>query len=111
MIVPAMGVVSEIIPVFAHRTIFGYKFIAFSSIGIAVFGSLVWAHHMFAAGMSMGFGTYLATKSEVEFHRRLVEQERNKIRHQHSKAEAELLFLLRQKVAHILTKHCHQLKK
>jgi len=52
MIVPAMGVVSEIIPVFAHRTIFGYKFIAFSSIGIAVFGSLVWAHHMFAAGMS-----------------------------------------------------------
>ncbi len=52
MIVPAMGVISEIIPVFAHRTIFGYKFIAFSSIGIALFGSLVWAHHMFAAGMS-----------------------------------------------------------
>ena len=52
MIVPAMGVVSEIIPTFARRTIFGYKFIAFSSIGIAVFGSLVWAHHMFAVGMS-----------------------------------------------------------
>jgi len=52
MIVPAMGVISEIIPVFARRTIFGYKFIAFSSIGIALFGSLVWAHHMFAAGMS-----------------------------------------------------------
>ncbi|MGE5860550.1 MAG: cytochrome c oxidase subunit I [Ignavibacteria bacterium] len=52
MIVPAMGVVSEIIPVFARRTIFGYKFIAFSSIGIALFGSLVWAHHMFAVGMS-----------------------------------------------------------
>jgi cytochrome c oxidase subunit 1 len=52
MIVPAMGVISEIIPVFSHRTIFGYKFIAFSSIGIALFGSLVWAHHMFAAGMS-----------------------------------------------------------
>ncbi|HKB85286.1 MAG TPA: cytochrome c oxidase subunit I [Ignavibacteriaceae bacterium] len=52
MIVPAMGVISEIIPVFAHRTIFGYKFIAFSSIGIALFGSLVWAHHMFAVGMS-----------------------------------------------------------
>ncbi len=52
MIVPAMGVISEIIPVFAHRTIFGYKFIAFSSMGIALFGSLVWAHHMFAVGMS-----------------------------------------------------------
>jgi len=52
MILPAMGVVSEIIPVFARRSIFGYKFIAFSSIGIALFGSLVWAHHMFTAGMS-----------------------------------------------------------
>lgn len=52
MILPAMGVVSEIIPVFARRTIFGYKFIAMSSIAIALFGSLVWAHHMFTAGMS-----------------------------------------------------------
>ncbi len=52
MIVPAMGVITEIIPVFARRTIFGYKFIAFSSLGIALFGSLVWAHHMFATGMS-----------------------------------------------------------
>ena len=52
MILPAMGIVSEIIPVFAHRTIFGYKFIAMSSIAIALFGSLVWAHHMFTAGMS-----------------------------------------------------------
>jgi len=52
MILPAMGVVSEIIPVFAHRTIFGYRFIAFSSIAIALFGSLVWAHHMFTVGMS-----------------------------------------------------------
>jgi cytochrome c oxidase subunit 1 len=52
MILPGMGIVSEIIPVFAHRTIFGYKFIAFSSIAIALFGSLVWAHHMFTVGMS-----------------------------------------------------------
>jgi len=52
MILPAMGIVSEIIPVFARRTIFGYKFIAFSSIAIALFGSLVWAHHMFTVGMS-----------------------------------------------------------
>jgi cytochrome c oxidase subunit 1 len=52
MILPGMGVVSEIIPVFARRTIFGYKFIAYSSIAIALFGSLVWAHHMFTVGMS-----------------------------------------------------------
>ncbi len=52
MILPAMGIVSEIIPVFSRRTIFGYKFIAFSSIAIALFGSLVWAHHMFTVGMS-----------------------------------------------------------
>jgi cytochrome c oxidase subunit 1 len=52
MILPAMGIVSEIIPVFSRRTIFGYRFIAFSSIAIALFGSLVWAHHMFTAGMS-----------------------------------------------------------
>jgi len=52
MILPAMGVVSEIIPTFCRRTIFGYKFIAFSSIAIAAIGSLVWAHHMFTAGMS-----------------------------------------------------------
>lgn len=52
MILPAMGVVSEIIPVFARRTIFGYNFIAMSSVAIALFGSLVWAHHMFTAGMS-----------------------------------------------------------
>ncbi len=52
IIVPAMGVISEIIPVFSQRTIFGYKFIAFSSLAIALFGSLVWGHHMFATGMS-----------------------------------------------------------
>jgi len=52
MILPAMGVITEIIPVFSHRTIFGYKFIAFSSLAIALFGSMVWAHHMFTVGMS-----------------------------------------------------------
>jgi cytochrome c oxidase subunit 1 len=52
MILPPMGVVSEIIVVFARRTIFGYRFIAFSSVAIALVGSLVWAHHMFTVGMS-----------------------------------------------------------
>ncbi len=51
MILPAMGAISEIIPTFARRTIFGYKFIAGSSLAIALFGSLVWAHHMFTAGI------------------------------------------------------------
>ena len=52
MIIPAMGAVSEIIPTFARRTIFGYRAIAYSSIAIAALGSLVWAHHMFTSGMS-----------------------------------------------------------
>jgi cytochrome c oxidase subunit 1 len=53
MILPGMGVVSEIIPCFARKNIFGYSFVAFSSIAIAVFGFLVWAHHMFVAGQSV----------------------------------------------------------
>ncbi|MBK7106443.1 MAG: cytochrome c oxidase subunit I [Ignavibacteriae bacterium] len=52
MILPAMGVVSEIIPTFARRTIFGYRAIAMSSLAIAFIGYLVWAHHMFTSGMS-----------------------------------------------------------
>ncbi len=52
MILPGMGVISEIIPVFARRTIFGYRFIAYSSLAIAFFGSLVWGHHMFVSGQS-----------------------------------------------------------
>lgn len=52
MILPAMGVISDIIPVFARKHIFGYKAIAISSLMIAFAGSLVWAHHMFTSGMS-----------------------------------------------------------
>lgn len=52
MILPAMGVMSEIVPVFARKRIFGYKFIACSSIAIAAIGSLVWGHHMFTTGIS-----------------------------------------------------------
>ncbi len=52
MIIPAMGAISEIIPTFAHRTIFGYRAIAYSSLAIAGLGSLVWAHHMFTSGLS-----------------------------------------------------------
>ncbi len=52
MILPAMGVVSEIIPTFARKTIFGYGAIAISSLAIAFVGTLVWGHHMFTSGMS-----------------------------------------------------------
>ncbi len=52
MILPGMGVISEIIPVFSRKSIFGYKAIVVSSMSIAVAGSLVWAHHMYTSGMS-----------------------------------------------------------
>ncbi|MGE5357970.1 MAG: cytochrome c oxidase subunit I, partial [Bacteroidales bacterium] len=53
MILPSMGVVSELITAFTRHNIFGYKMVAFSSLAIAVFGFLVWGHHMFVAGISM----------------------------------------------------------
>jgi cytochrome c oxidase subunit I len=52
MILPAMGVISELISTFSRRPIFGYHFIAFSSIAIAALGFLVWGHHMFVSGQS-----------------------------------------------------------
>ncbi len=52
MILPAMGIISELVSVHSHKHIFGYRFIAFSSIAIAIFGFLVWGHHMFVSGQS-----------------------------------------------------------
>lgn len=52
MILPAMGVVSEIIPTFSKKNIFGYVPIAISSLAIAFVGYLVWGHHMFSSGIS-----------------------------------------------------------
>ncbi len=52
MILPAFGVMSELISVFSHKHIFGYRFIAFSSVAIALLGFLVWGHHMFTSGQS-----------------------------------------------------------
>lgn len=54
MVLPAMGVVSEVLPVFARKPVFGYKMIAYSSVAIAVLGFLVWAHHMFTADIGYG---------------------------------------------------------
>jgi cytochrome c oxidase subunit 1 len=52
MILPAMGVISELISVNCRRHIFGYRFIAYSSVAIALLGFLVWGHHMFTSGQS-----------------------------------------------------------
>ena len=51
MVLPAMGMLSEVIPVFSRKPIFGYKAVAFSTIGIAFASMLVWAHHMFTVGL------------------------------------------------------------
>jgi cytochrome c oxidase subunit 1 len=56
MVLPAMGVVSEIITCFARKTVFGYRMMAYSILGIAVIGFLVWGHHMFVSGMSIYAG-------------------------------------------------------
>lgn len=52
MILPGMGIISELMSVHSHKSIFGYRFIAYSSIAIALFGFLVWGHHMFTSGMA-----------------------------------------------------------
>src|SRR5438105_1300970 len=53
MILPAMGVASEVVAAFTRKKIFGYKFVAYSSLAIAFLGFLVWAHHFFVAGISV----------------------------------------------------------
>jgi cytochrome c oxidase subunit 1 len=52
MILPAMGIISELMSVHSHKAIFGYRMIAYSSVAIALFGFLVWGHHMFTSGMA-----------------------------------------------------------
>jgi cytochrome c oxidase subunit 1 len=56
MILPGMGVISEVITCFSRKRIYGYRFIAFSSLAIAVLGFLVWGHHMFVSGQSVYAG-------------------------------------------------------
>ena len=64
MILPAMGVISEILPTFARKTIYGYKAIVISTLAIAFVGYFVWGHHMFTSGMS---GTALYVFSILTF--------------------------------------------
>jgi cytochrome c oxidase subunit 1 len=63
MILPAMGVISELVAAFSRKRIFGYSFVAFSSLAIAVLGFLVWGHHMFLSGQSVYAGVVFSVLS------------------------------------------------
>jgi cytochrome c oxidase subunit 1 len=63
MILPGMGVVSEVITCFSRKRVFGYEFVAFSSLAIAVIGFLVWGHHMFVSGQSLYAGMVFSVLS------------------------------------------------
>jgi cytochrome c oxidase subunit 1 len=65
MILPSMGVVSEVISCFSRKRIFGYKAMAFAILGIAVLGFLVWGHHMFISGQSVYAGLVFSALSFV----------------------------------------------
>jgi len=65
MILPAMGMVSEILPVFSRKPIFGYKAVAISTAGIAFYSLLVWAHHMFAVGLPVGLDVFFMISSMI----------------------------------------------
>jgi cytochrome c oxidase subunit 1 len=56
MVLPGMGVVSELVSTFSKKTVFGYGFVAFSSVAIAILGFLVWGHHLFVSGQSVYAG-------------------------------------------------------
>jgi cytochrome c oxidase subunit 1 len=56
MVLPGMGVISELIAAFSRKAVFGYKFVAFSSLGIALIGFFVWGHHMYVSGQSVYAG-------------------------------------------------------
>lgn len=51
-VLPGLGVISELLPVFSRKPLFGYRWVALSSLGIALVGFIVWAHHMFTSGMN-----------------------------------------------------------
>ena len=65
MILPVMGIISEVIPVFARKPIFGYKAIAFSTVAIGFFSMLVWAHHMFTVGLPNFLNAFFMVASMV----------------------------------------------
>jgi cytochrome c oxidase subunit I len=65
MVLPVFGMISEIIPVFSRKPIFGYKAVAFSTLAIAFLSMLVWAHHMFTTGLGVGLDSFFMISSMV----------------------------------------------
>jgi cytochrome c oxidase subunit 1 len=65
MILPAFGVISEVLPVFSRKPIFGYTAIAFATVGIGFYSMLVWAHHMFTVGMPIWLQTFFMVTSMI----------------------------------------------
>jgi cytochrome c oxidase subunit 1 len=65
IILPGMGVISEVIPVFSRKPIFGYKAIAFSTVAIGFYSMLVWAHHMFSVGLPTFLNVFFMLSSMV----------------------------------------------
>jgi len=65
IILPSMGVISEVIPVFSRKPIFGYKAIAFSTVAIGFYSMLVWAHHMFSVGLPNFLNVFFMLSSMV----------------------------------------------
>ena len=63
MILPAFGVISEVLPVFSRKPIFGYKAIVFASVAIAFLSMIVWAHHMFTVGLPIGLQAFFMIAS------------------------------------------------
>ncbi len=63
MVLPAFGIISEVIPVFARKPIFGYEFVAASTVAIAILSFGVWAHHMFAVGLGQPMDLFFAASS------------------------------------------------
>jgi cytochrome c oxidase subunit 1 len=65
MALPAFGIISEVIPVFARKPIFGYKAVAFSTVAIGFFSMLVWAHHMFTVGLPISLNAFFMIASMI----------------------------------------------
>ena len=72
MVLPSMGVISDVIAAFARKNVFGYKMIAYSSLGIAFVGFFAWGHHMFVSGQSPfdngAFARHLDVRRRVHRH-------------------------------------------
>jgi cytochrome c oxidase subunit 1 len=65
IVLPAFGIISEVLPVFARKPVFGYKAIAFSTVAIGFFSMIVWAHHMFTIGLPISLQAFFMVASMI----------------------------------------------